>query len=412
MTKLDNLIPITFGITGHREINIDDQNRAADCISNVIKSFRVRYPFSPFIFISPLAHGADIIAAEAALSSDPTGNCSLYVVLPYQLESYKKSIKQEWHTRFDELFQSRTALKILNELEVSEGNFVDLAYQQVGEFVAIYSHVLFVMKNHEELASSNAGTAEVVRFRKNGCVNLREITLSNLNHAEDGLVYEIRVRKSDEDAPPPTSSDDICYATPLNQTLGKRESGKLEAIAKKRLGIGIADSSFLQKYRSISYKKHTYTELEIELFNEAIIKDENLKKIISKPSSFLDRIRKISDVISNQNQKLFTRYFSIIIALVLISTISQALQEIFHLFPEQLALLMNFSPLGLAAFLYLYTEFSKFKSKHESARSLCESLKVQAFWSRAKVHESAADHFLVGDFGRSSWVRRALRSCT
>ena len=412
MTKLNNLIPITFGITGHREINIDDQNRAADCISNVIKSFRVRYPFSPFIFISPLAHGADIIAAEAALSSDPSGNCSLYVVLPYQLESYKKSIKQEWHTRFDELFQSRAALKILNELEVSEGNFVDLAYQQVGEFVAIYSHVLFVMKNHEELASSNAGTAEVVRFRKNGCVNLREITLSNLNHAEDGLVYEIRVRKSDEDAPPPTSSDDICYATPLNQTLGKRESGKLEAIAKKRLGIGIADSSFLQKYRSISYKKHTYTEFEIELFNEAIIKDENLKKIISKPSSFLDRIRKISDVISNQNQKLFTRYFSIIIALVLISTISQALQEIFHLFPEQLALLMNFSPLGLAAFLYLYTEFSKFKSKHESARSLCESLKVQAFWSRAKVHESAADHFLVGDFGRSSWVRRALRSCT
>ena len=115
MTKLNNLIPITFGITGHREINIDDQNRAADCISNVIKSFRVRYPFSPFIFISPLAHGADIIAAEAALSSDPSGNCSLYVVLPYQLESYKKSIKQEWHTRFDELFQSRAALKILNE---------------------------------------------------------------------------------------------------------------------------------------------------------------------------------------------------------------------------------------------------------------------------------------------------------
>jgi len=413
MTKLGNLIPITFGITGHREIHIDDQKRAADCISNVIKGFRVRYPISPFIFISPLAHGADIIAAEAALSSDPSGNCSLYVVLPYQLESYKKSIKQEWHTRFDKLFQSRAALKILSELEAGEGDLVDLAYQQVGEFVAIYSHILFVMKNHEELALSNAGTAEVVRFRKNGCVNLREITLSNLNHAEDGLVYEIRVRKSNEDAPLPSSRDDICYTTPMNQAQSESEFKKLKAIAKKRLmPIGIADISFLGKYRSISYKKHTYTELEIELFNKAIIANENLKQIISKPSSFLDKIRKISDVISNQNQKLFTRYFSIIIALVLISTISQALQEIFHLFSEQLALLMNFSPLGLAAFLYVYTEFSKFKSKHESARSLCESLKVQAFWSRAKVHESGADHFLVGDFGRSSWVRRALRSCT
>jgi hypothetical protein len=412
MTKLDNLIPITFGITGHCEINIDDQKRAADCISNVIKSFRARYPLSPFIFISPLARGADIIAAEAALSSDPSGNCNLYVVLPYQLESYRKSIKQEWHTRFDELFQSRAALKILNELEVVEGDVVDLAYQQVGEFVAINSHVLFVMKNQEELAPSSAGTAEVVRFRKNGCVNLREITLSNLNHAEDGLVYEIRVRKSEEDAPPPTSKDDIYYVTPLNQTLGERESAKLKDVAKKRLiSIDGADGSFLPKYRSFSYKKHTYTEIEIELFNKAIIEDRNLKRIISKSSSFLDQMRKISDVISNQNQKFFTRYFSIIIALVLISTISQTLQEIFQLFPEQFALLMNFFPLGLAAFLYFYTVFSKFKSKHESARSLCESLKVQAFWSRAKVPESAADHFLVGDFGRSSWVRRALRSC-
>ena len=111
-------------------------------------------------------------------------------------------------------------------------------------------------------------------------------------------------------------------------------------------------------------------------------------------------------------KKIFTNHFSAIIGLALLATLLQTLQEIFHVFSEGLALFMKLIPLGLAALLYLHAEFSKYKSKHESCRSLCEGLKVQAFWSRAQVPESAADHFLVGDFGPSSWVRRALRSCT
>jgi hypothetical protein len=32
MIENKNLIPITFGITGHRDIHHDDQKRAADCV--------------------------------------------------------------------------------------------------------------------------------------------------------------------------------------------------------------------------------------------------------------------------------------------------------------------------------------------------------------------------------------------
>ena len=53
MKNLANLIPITFGITGHRDIHPDDQIRAAGRVHDAVKSFRARHPNTPFIFISP-----------------------------------------------------------------------------------------------------------------------------------------------------------------------------------------------------------------------------------------------------------------------------------------------------------------------------------------------------------------------
>ena len=52
------LAPITFGITGHRDVVPEDLDRAKKCIQNVVKKYRARFPTTPIIFLSPIAAGA------------------------------------------------------------------------------------------------------------------------------------------------------------------------------------------------------------------------------------------------------------------------------------------------------------------------------------------------------------------
>ena len=104
MNKLGGLIPITFGIIGHRDVIDEDLARASAIVERVIKYFRKLYPQTPFIFLTALAAGADSIAAETALSADE--NLYLNVILPFDLEQYTKTISDDFQSSFSNLINS------------------------------------------------------------------------------------------------------------------------------------------------------------------------------------------------------------------------------------------------------------------------------------------------------------------
>src|SRR5665647_234045 len=61
------LIPLYLGITGHRDIRDEDRDILKQKIRDFIKKKQNQCPNTPVILLTPLAEGADRIAALAAI---------------------------------------------------------------------------------------------------------------------------------------------------------------------------------------------------------------------------------------------------------------------------------------------------------------------------------------------------------
>src|SRR5947208_16996906 len=91
----------TFGVSGHRDTLEDDSPELQKQIRTVFDSFRHAYPKASFELLSPLADGADRIAAEVALRA----GLRIVVPLPMAQTEYERDF-----TTNDSLDQFRRLL--------------------------------------------------------------------------------------------------------------------------------------------------------------------------------------------------------------------------------------------------------------------------------------------------------------
>lgn len=63
-------LPLIFGISGHRDLVVGDLPQLGKHLSQIFAGFRAAYPNTPFRLLSPLAEGADRLAAEVALTCE------------------------------------------------------------------------------------------------------------------------------------------------------------------------------------------------------------------------------------------------------------------------------------------------------------------------------------------------------
>src|SRR3954468_723095 len=76
----------TFGVSGHRDTLEDDAVELQKHVQTVLDRFRLAHPNAFFELLSPLADGADRIAAEAALRS----GLPVVVPLPMPQAEYER----------------------------------------------------------------------------------------------------------------------------------------------------------------------------------------------------------------------------------------------------------------------------------------------------------------------------------
>ena len=77
-------LPITIGVTGHRDVQDSDQLLLL--IEQEISAITLRYPDSPLLALSSLAEGADRLFAQVAMKK----GIPLHVVLPFNQQEYEK----------------------------------------------------------------------------------------------------------------------------------------------------------------------------------------------------------------------------------------------------------------------------------------------------------------------------------
>ncbi len=180
-------LPVTVGVTGHRDLKDPDVVRAE--LQQQFAMIQNRLPSSPLYAISALAEGADRIFAQVAIEM----NWELHVVLPMRPDLYRDDFATEASKKeFDTLCRSAKTCVVMptvvpgTEDRITEaGLYRNLQYASAGIYLAQRSHILFALWDGQP-AVGLGGTAQIVSFRREGA-----LSLDTLHNKEEALTPEI-----------------------------------------------------------------------------------------------------------------------------------------------------------------------------------------------------------------------------
>lgn len=161
---------LVIGVPGHRDIRGEDREPLKNAVCDVLMELRQKYPSTPFILLSPLADGADRLAAEVALR--PEIGARLVVPLPMPKAMYEADFDADSLDEFNKLLaQSDHWFEIplvAGAAAVSQQSPErDLQYEAVGKYIAHESQILLALWDGVHLGKVG-GTSEIVKFQTEG----------------------------------------------------------------------------------------------------------------------------------------------------------------------------------------------------------------------------------------------------
>src|SRR5512139_115829 len=110
---LAGTIPLIVGVTGHRDLHAEHVPVLAAALAAEFARLREQYPHSSLVLLSPLAEGADRVAARVALEQ----GVRLIVPLPLPLDLYQDDFESaDSRAEFGRLLEqaeARIALPLL-----------------------------------------------------------------------------------------------------------------------------------------------------------------------------------------------------------------------------------------------------------------------------------------------------------
>jgi hypothetical protein len=166
-------VPLVVGVTGHRDLLPEEQNGIKARVRAFFLQMQESFPDLPLMMMSPLAEGADRIAAEVAHEL----GVPIIVLLPMPEHLYKSDFEGPSLREYLAMRElgERIELPLLPELAEADvlepGAGRDLQYAQLGAYLAAHSHVLLAIWDGK---SSNApgGTGHVIKFHQLDVIEL------------------------------------------------------------------------------------------------------------------------------------------------------------------------------------------------------------------------------------------------
>ena len=155
-----------FGVSGHRDPFEGDFAELQKHIRFVFDQFRVAYPGASFELLSPLAEGADRIAAEAALHS----GIQLVVPMPMEQAEYEKDFVVAGSLKNFRRLLAMAASAF--EVQSDETATRTSKYAAVGNYIARESNVLLLLWDGED--NKKVGGTAWVKKRREYWINLSE----------------------------------------------------------------------------------------------------------------------------------------------------------------------------------------------------------------------------------------------
>lgn len=159
--------PFVFGVSGHRDLVRADLPELRKQLQTVFERFRARYPDASFELLTPLAEGADRVAAEVAL----TCGIRLGVPMPMAQPEYERDFTtaESLHEFRRLLAEAGSQWEVSDDLpkqpSLSDSQVRAQKYAAVGELIARKSHVLILLWDGRD-NQKVGGTAWVKKRRE------------------------------------------------------------------------------------------------------------------------------------------------------------------------------------------------------------------------------------------------------
>jgi hypothetical protein len=394
-------LPLVIGVTGHRDLRAEDQQPLEARVREVFTELQSRYRDTPLLLLSPLAEGADRLAAHVAL------DCGLRLMVPlpmpkalYEIDFQSPASLQEFNAllqRAEGWFELPLLSENGAEKIQSYGKHRDAQYAYVGAYIARHSQILMAL--WDGVASdAEGGTAEVVQFKVRGVperYTFADESRSALDPVDSGPVYHIVS---------PRVSNPRPRGTPYHLIKLFPQGFENEALAQ---------TTYDRTYACMDAFNRDAQRLESALVEErarsqAYIMPRSEAANLSRPLRFILDCYALADTLALHFQARTLLTLRGLLGLSLLATVFFQLYSHIESKPRALGLLYV-GALGAAYGWYLWAKHRDYENKYLDYRALAEGLRVQFFWHLAGLQQTVADHYLRKQKSELDWIRNALR---
>ncbi len=201
-------VPLVIGVTGHRDLVESEHEEIKARVRAFFEHMHESFPDLPLMMMTPLAEGADRIAAEVAHELD----VPIVVLLPMPEHLYQSDFEGDSLREYRVMRElgERIELPLLPELREEDvaapGADRDLQYAQLGAYLAAHSHVLLAIWDGK---ASNApgGTGHVIKFHQHDVIDLiadgQHRSPIDFTEDESDLVYHVVCSRLESGPPDP-----------------------------------------------------------------------------------------------------------------------------------------------------------------------------------------------------------------
>jgi hypothetical protein len=392
------LLPLYIGITGHRDIRDEDKLRLKQMIKDMIMEKTAQCPDTPVVILTPLAEGADRLAAHAALEC----GVSFIAPLPMPVDEYRKDfITRESLDEFNELLdkaeqwfemplpEGTRAEELQNNIEKRNDQYYDIGY-----YIARQSQILIALWDGID-NKKRGGTAHIVNLKRTGLPTAHPHIRQRLKNLQTGPIYHILTPRKGIPLPMDAFDARMIYTDHRDPD----SSGSMEL---DRQLLGHIDS-FNRDVKMLAPKlKEKIERSETALFVEGELIKENpeLRKIA--------RCHAITDTLASHFQT--RRFFALKVLLVLAVVAFMFFQIYVEFWHKPAVLLLYPITMGIGALWFLRASRKRFEQKHEDYRALSEAFRVQYFLILAERKARVSEYYLQKHKGELEWVIYALRA--
>jgi len=387
-------IPLYVGIVGHRDIADEDKPRLKKLIKQVLEEKKIQYPDTPIVVLTPLAEGADRLAAYSAMEC----GLSYIAILPMPLVEYKKDFKtQQSLQEFNDLLEKSEywyELPLLNSKVQSlrsSKNRND-QYYNLGFHIARQSQMLIALWDGK-INNKRGGTAHIVNLKVTGLPDIHPYFKHKLKNLQTGPVCHILTPRKGEIPPANAFSIKMIYGENQEQHEGSATDFQLL----------INLDSFNRDISSI----RGILKVESDLFQPNDSNDNNTSGKTNKLHMIL-RYYMITDALATHFQS--RRFFALKVLLILAVIAFVFFQIYVEFWHKPVILLLYPITIGIGTLWFVRANKKRFEQKHEDYRALSEAFRVQYYLTMTDNSVNVSDYYLQKHKGELEWVTYVLRA--